>query len=114
MTKKQYKYEGEEWVGCKGDYAIIAIPFTYFLLRSFYPDSERWAERIHIALNEEYHFKGEQVSVGNPICGCKEYARTENTALRRWFPGRKKKVRVCQNCIMKLLIENTLHIESDY
>jgi hypothetical protein len=115
MTRSKYKFPGEEWQGCKGDYMTISIPFSYFFLRSFYPESQRWAERVHIALNEEYHFKGEQqITIGNPICGCKEDRRNYSTSLRRWFPGIKKKVRVCQNCVTKLLIENTLHIESDY
>jgi hypothetical protein len=94
----------------KGDCIKITIPFSYFYMRSYFPESKRWGSIIHIALDEEYTFKKEQVTVGKPICGVLEYAET--TALKEWEPGRKKKVRVCQNCFKKLMVENTLHIEA--
>lgn len=97
----------------RNDFIKIIIPFSYSLLRSYFPNSKRWGDIVHIALDEEYQFKGAQVSVGNPICGLLDSERIENTALKEWLPGRKRHVKVCQNCLYKLMAENRLHIESD-
>lgn len=96
----------------KGDYIKVTIPFDYTYLRSYFPESKRWGDKTHIVLAEEYQFKKEQVTVGNPICGVLEYVDPKNTALKPWEPG-KKKTRICQNCIIKLMLENKLHIETE-
>ncbi|MCI5208307.1 MAG: hypothetical protein D3910_05835 [Candidatus Electrothrix sp. ATG2] len=113
-TKKQDPIDIElGGLEMKGDFFRITIPFSYSYLRSYFPDSKRWGDKIHIVLGEEYQFKKEQVTVGKPICGVLEYVDPNNTALKPWVPGRKKSVRVCRNCVNKLLLENKLHIESE-
>jgi hypothetical protein len=95
-----------------GDFVKIIIPFKYIFLRSYFPNSKRWGDKIHIALDEDYIFTGEQVEKGHPICGRLEGEHIFTTALKPWTPGRKKSVKVCQNCLTKLMSENKLHIET--
>lgn len=93
----------------KFDFLQVLIPFEYQLLRAFYKESNRWGNRVHISVNQRYKFKGEQVKQGNPICGVYE-GRIYNPNLTLWTPRPGQKFALCQNCVIKLLLENELKI----
>ena len=108
--KHSINFEIPEKTYNRGDFYILEIPFKYFFLRSYYPTCERWGDIIHIALAEEYKFKGEPVGLSRPICGILEQNDLmEKTALKPWTPGKKRNKSICKNCLHKLLLENDFY-----